>query len=171
MSTQNRIWIYLQITKRGKSGFQHRLTCFHFSVSIFAHRSKHWNLNEIENSEYLLSYLVEPCWFCLANSILLPNCTHCPGLCVTREILHKQQPINENCECLLSVSSFSLWQREQKMSLLMEEDYCQKKACAFPVIYCLVDLQTEIPRGWNSDFALHRKAGCLFTLPDLPNYA
>lgn len=23
----------------------------------------------------------------------------------------------------------------------MEEDYCQKKACAFPVIYWLVDLQ------------------------------
>lgn len=133
MSTQNRIWIYLQITERGKSGFQHRLTCFHFSVSIFARRSKHWNLTEIENCEYLLSYLVEPCWFCLANSILLPNCTHCPGLCVTREILHKQQPINENCECLLSVSSFSLWQREQEISLCNGGGLLSKKS---PCISC-----------------------------------
>jgi len=52
----------------------------------------------------------------------------------------------------------------------MEEDFCHKKACAFPMIFRLVDLQTELPRAWNSDFVLPSKSGCLFTLPDLPNY-
>lgn len=35
-------------------------------------------------------------------NILLPNCTGCPGLSETRKVLHKQQQINESCECLLS---------------------------------------------------------------------